>query len=234
MEPSKSYIPDLQLQSLTVDFIDNRLDKYHPAFATPPAQYDAALGSFIVVSTPQPETTMQSQQQPSVTPQAEEEDVLLPPRPLAEPARAMKFWDSIFVRAMDEFKSGLDEPKGRVKAGFSIRDKEDWTTVFDTLERAKQDYFKGAKIKSAFRRVYRTMADHLAPVFLDLTNLVPETGCMFVTPVMGSIQIILEVTLLSPDPFTENLRLQISFEIRQSRKPQKSEKRSRAHSMTSI
>ncbi|KAF8853903.1 hypothetical protein BDZ45DRAFT_62075 [Acephala macrosclerotiorum] len=191
MEPSKSYIPDLQLQSLAIDFIDKRLDKYHPAFATPPARYDPALGSFIAVSTPHLDnTTMESQQQPSTTPQTE--DVQLPPRPLAEPAKALKFWDSIFVRAMDQFKLGPKEPKGRVEAGFSIRDKKDWTAVFDILERAKQLYFKGAKITSAIRRVYRKMADHLAPVVLDLTNLVPETGCMFVTPVLGSVQIILE------------------------------------------
>ncbi|OBT53466.1 hypothetical protein VE04_05390 [Pseudogymnoascus sp. 24MN13] len=194
MEPSKSYIPDLQLQSLAVDFIDNRLDKYHPAFSTPPARYDPARGSFIAVVTPRPDTTMQSQQQQlSTTPRADH--VQLIPRPRAEPAKALKFWDSIFVRAMNKFTAGSDaakEPGGRVEAGFSIRDKKDWIAVFDTLQEAKQCYFDKKGIKGTIRGVYRAIADFGAPVMLDLTKLVPETGCLFVTPVVGSIQIVLE------------------------------------------
>ncbi|KFZ04780.1 hypothetical protein V501_08982 [Pseudogymnoascus sp. VKM F-4519 (FW-2642)] len=196
MEPSKSNIPDLQLQSLAVDFIDNRLDKYHPAFSTPPARYDPARGSFMPVLTSRPETTMQSQQQqqqPSTTPRAD--DVQLIPRPRAEPAKALKFWDSLFVRAMNKFTAGPDaakEPGGRAEAGYSIRDKKDWTAVFDTLQEAKQCYFERKGIKGTFRRVYRSIADFGAPVLLDVTKLVPETGCLFVTPVVGSIQIVLE------------------------------------------
>lgn len=227
MEPSKSYIPDLQLQSLAVDFIDNRLDKYHPAFSTPPARYDPASGSFIAVPTPQPDTTMQSQQQqPSTTPQVD--DVQLSPRPLAEPAKALKFWDSLFVRAMNKFTTGpkaAGEPDDRVKKGFSIRDKKNWTSVFDTLQKAKESYFQKKGIKGGFRTVYRAMADYGAPILLDATNLVPETGCMFVTPVVGSIQIVLEVTLLSPessmarDPvLTDNCSKLGSQESRRSQK----------------
>jgi hypothetical protein len=227
MEPSKSYIPDLQLQSLAVDFIDNRLDKYHPAFSTPPARYDSAQGSFIAVPTPQPDTTMQSQQQqPSTTPRAD--DVQLSPRPLAEPANALKFWDSLFVRAMNKFTAGpkaAKEPDGRVEAGFSIRDKKNWTAVFDTLQKAKHFYFQKKGIKGAVRRVYRAMADYGAPILLDLANLVPETGCMFVTPVVGSIQIVLEVTLLSLESsmprepaLTDNYSKSGSQESRRSQK----------------
>ena len=195
MEPSKSNIPDLDRQSLAVDFIDNRLDKYHPGFATPPARYDPALDSFIV-STPRPVDAMQSQQ-PSTTPQ--QGDVKLSPRQPAEPAAALRFWDHLFVRAMDQFKSASKEPKGRVEVGFSIRDKKDWTAVFDQLEKARDLYFKGKKVTSAIRGVYRKLADHVAPVALDLTKLAPNTDCMFVTPVVGSIQIILEVWTLSPE-----------------------------------
>ena len=155
---------------------------------------------------------MQSQQQqPSTTPRAD--DVQLSPRPLAEAANALKFWDSLFVRAMNKFTAGPKAAKeldGRVEAGFSIRDKKNWTAVFDTLQKAKQFYFQKKGIKGAVRRVYRAMADYGAPVLLDLTNLVPETGCMFVTPVVGSIQIVLEVTLLSPESsMPENLCSQI-------------------------
>ena len=200
MEPSKSYIPDLQLQSLAVDFIDNRLDKYHAAFSTPPARYDPVRASFVAVPKSQPDSTMQSQQQQQhpTTPPAD--DTQLSPRPRAEPAHALKFWDSLFVRAMHKFTAGpkaAKEPSGRVEAGYSIRDKTNWTAVFDTLQRAKQSYFEKKGIKGAVRRVYRAIADHGAPVVLDLTRLVPNTDCVFVTPVVGSIQIILEVALLS-------------------------------------
>lgn len=202
MEPSKSDIPDLQLQSLAVDFIDNRLDKYHPAFSTPPARYDPARGSFMPVLTPRPDTTMQSQQHQQLSTTPRPDDVQLIPRPPAEPAKALKFWDSLFVRAMNKFTAGpnaVKEPGGRAEAGYSIRDKKDWTAVFDTLQDAKQCYFQKKGIKGTFRRVYRSIADFGAPVLLDVTKLVPETGCLFVTPVVGAIQIVLEVTLLSPE-----------------------------------
>lgn len=201
MEPSKPRIPDLQVQSLAVDFIDNHLDKYHPAFSTPHARYDPAQGSFVAVPTPRlgsPPMQSPDKQQPSAMRQRD--DMTLSPRSLADPANALKFWDSLFVRAMKKFAVGpkaTKEPAGRAQAGFSIRDKTSWTAIFKTLQSAQESYFRTKGIKGAARIGYRAFADHAAPLLLDVTNLVPETGCVFVTPVVGSIQIVLEVTQLS-------------------------------------
>ena len=196
MERSKSNIPQLDLQSLAVDFIDNHLDKYHLGFASPPARYDPALDSFIVL-TPEGVPEMQSSQ-PSTT--LQQGNMLLPPRPAAQPVAALQFWDQLFTRAMDEFKLVCLEPKGRVEAGFSIRNKRNWTAVYDQLEKAKDHYFKGRRIESTFRRVFRSMADRAAPVALDLTKLVPDMSSIFISPVVGSIQIMLEVWTFPPEP----------------------------------
>ncbi|KAK0752938.1 hypothetical protein B0T18DRAFT_395663 [Schizothecium vesticola] len=200
MNPPESSIPNLQLQSLAVDFIDTRLHKYHPAFATPPARYDPALGGFVVVPSPplggaaagSAMTQDKVQEAELASPEISSENAGLTPRPLAEPAEALRFWDSIFFSAMHQFQLSTEEPKGRFEAGFSIRDAQDWTTVFDRLEAARKHYFGGANTKATFRRVYRHLADNTAPLFLSLTKLAPQTDCMFVTPVLGSIQIVLE------------------------------------------
>src|SRR5690606_24909529 len=66
------------------------------------------------------------------------------PRPLAEPAAALKFWDHLFDRAMDQFtfqRPAEPEPLLKLQVGcFRIRDKKDWTSVFDNLEAAKEQY----------------------------------------------------------------------------------------------
>ncbi|EXJ72273.1 uncharacterized protein A1O5_04777 [Cladophialophora psammophila CBS 110553] len=188
MEPAKSYIPDLDRQSLAVDFIENRLGKYHPGFATPPARYDPALDSFIIW-TPPVDVKMQLSQT-ATTPQ--QGDVQIFPRPPAKPVAALKFWDLLFARAMSQFKMASEEPKGRETAGFSIRDKTHWTAVFDQLEKARDVYFEGKKPTSTVRNVYRKLADRAAPVALDVTKLVPDMNSVFVTPVVASIRIILE------------------------------------------
>ncbi|OQV08649.1 hypothetical protein CLAIMM_12882 [Cladophialophora immunda] len=181
MEPAKAYIPELGRQSLAVDFIDNRLGKYHPGFATPPARYDPALDSFIISSPPA--DAMQSQQT-FATPQ--QGNVHIGPRPVPKPVAALQFWNFLFDRAMGEFKLASEEPKGREKAGFSIRDKTNWAAVFDQLEKAR-DFYSGKK-----RPSYRKLADHAAPVALDVIKLVPDMNSVFVTPVVASVRIILE------------------------------------------
>ncbi|KAK3987004.1 hypothetical protein QBC44DRAFT_352083 [Cladorrhinum sp. PSN332] len=204
-----SPIPNLRSQSLAVDFIDNRLDKYHPAFATPLARYDPALGGFVVVPSPREApaaapagntSAMGPKREgieltvslPRESGSVSGDNTRLSPRPLAEPTEALKFWDAIFAPAMHQFQASTREPNGRREAGFSIRDAHDWTAVFDQLDAAKEHYFAKAKIKGSVRYVYRKLADNMAPVLLSVTNLAPQTDCMFVTPVLGSIQIVLE------------------------------------------
>ncbi|RMJ07753.1 hypothetical protein CDV36_012649 [Fusarium kuroshium] len=116
MEPSRSLVPKIELQSPAVDFIDNRLPKYHPAFANRSTRYDSNLGRYVAAS----KVAMTISDAPEVTAPAADlgegipaVDMALPPRPLPSPIEAMKFWDAIFDDSMEKFKvivKGIDDP----------------------------------------------------------------------------------------------------------------------------
>lgn len=213
MASSHPSIPDLSLQLPAVDFIDNRLDKYHQGFVTPPAKYDPKTGDFFICE-PQfsnpvlpgwssaagatltaPPTLSLAPAISGAEPEpVAEDDFLIPPRPLAEPAAALKFWDSLFLRAMERFKQEHPiEPKALLDLGRGIRDKEDWTSVFDQLESAKQEYCSLEKgFEAEFRKVYRKFAQHAAQPLIGAVKFVLDVG-NYVTPVLGAVQILLEV-----------------------------------------
>ncbi|KAK0719490.1 hypothetical protein B0H67DRAFT_551839 [Lasiosphaeris hirsuta] len=186
MEPSSSYIPNLQLQSSAVDFIDTRAEQYHAAFAVPPSRYDPAVGGFVVYG-PSPNSAMTYPTQAAASPSPSDTSVTAndppPPRPLAEPASALRFWDSLFFQAMDQFASEHPiEPPALVKLNFRIRDQKDWSSVFDQLERAKQEYSNVEKgFKAGLRKVYRSIADKVQPL-IGVANLVPDVD--YITPII--------------------------------------------------
>lgn len=213
MERSNAQIPDLHVQSPTVDFIDNRLDKYHPAFSTPPSHYDPALRSFIVNDAeaevesaassvvaasqeqqPDTESTAVSRPEASLHPKTSS----LSPRPPPKPLETLEFWAAYFPLAMKQFTDKhTHEPEHLVKAGRRIRDKDDWAQVFDQLEATRNEYSQiDNKFKSGFRRVYRKFGDQAAEPLYRLTKLIPgggELGSAAVTPIVGCVQIVLEV-----------------------------------------
>lgn len=200
MDLSRRYIPDLHRQSPAIDFIENRLDAYHPAFGTPPSQYDPDLDLFIV-NDPQPRResppvfgTMRSIQTATPPPLLSAAEVERPvPRPLAEPSEVLKFWDSLFEPAMMKFtRRHTFEPLEITEKKRGIRDKRDWTGVFDQLDAVKQEYSQVDKgFKARYRKVYRKFADHIAPSLLGVVDLVPNNE--YVSPVLGVVQVLLEV-----------------------------------------
>ncbi|XEV04922.1 hypothetical protein FSHL1_010209 [Fusarium sambucinum] len=198
MEPSTSHVPRISLQPPEVDFIDNHLDSRHPAFATPPSRYSPNHGAYMIcdplgqsqsLTRPESNRDLISQSNPS-TPR----NVQIPSRPLAaEPMEALKFWDSLFHRAMNQLKENHPTEPGS-KQEFSIRDKTDCTSVFDQLENAKESYCKKDRsFKAKLTRIYRKVTDNAAEPLLGVSKFVPNID--YVTPILGAVQILLEAAI---------------------------------------
>ncbi|KAJ4325079.1 hypothetical protein N0V84_003622 [Fusarium piperis] len=203
MEPSRPSIPNLSLQPPAVDFIENHLDEYHPAFGTPTSRYDPELDRFIICDQlPPPSTASMSSTQAAADATG---TYTFSPRPLAEPTAALKFWDSMFDRSKEQFKAAHPkEPKEIVDKGRSIRSQSDWTAVFDQLEAAKQGYCNVDKgFQAGFREVYRKFSEHVANPVLGATKFVPNVD--YVTPVLGAVQILLEAIKTASKVRTEIL-----------------------------
>ncbi|EWZ29498.1 hypothetical protein FOZG_16870 [Fusarium oxysporum Fo47] len=198
MESSCSYVPTINLQPPAVDFIDNHLDSPHTACTTPPSRYSARQGAYIIceplhssqkLTAPVSPTGLAAQSCLS-TPR----NVQIPSRQLVDqPMVALKFWDSLFHRAMSQLKENHPtEPD--LKQGFGIRDKTDCTAVFDQLEKAKETYSKKDKSFTAkFTRVYRKFVDNAAEPLLGASKFVPNID--YVTPILGAVQILLEAAI---------------------------------------
>ncbi|RGP60189.1 hypothetical protein FSPOR_10778 [Fusarium sporotrichioides] len=198
MEPSASHVPRISLQPPEVDFIDIHLDSRHPAFATPPARYSPSHGVYIICEPLDPSQSLTgpesswdpTAQSNSSTPR----NAQIPSRPLAaERMVALKFWDNLFHRAMNQLVE--NHPTGpNSKPEFSIRDKDDCTAVFDQLENAKESYCKKDKsFKSRSIRIYRKVTDNAAEPLLGASKFVPNID--YVTPVLGAVQILLEAAI---------------------------------------
>lgn len=207
-------IPKLQLQSPAVDFIENSLDKYHPAFTTPPSRYDPHLRGFIIQEPSNlsetepvsatavaihdghhsPESSLAASTQPNSVLGTH---VKVSPRPLPR-VDALEFWDTLFPQAMTHLvKAHPHEPAHLGKSEWKIRDKTNLTDVFDQVEAARNYCSKvDNKFKAGFRKVYRKFGEHAAEPLSRVSKLVPaggDMGSLAVTPIIGCVQILLEV-----------------------------------------
>lgn len=213
MDQSQNRLPNLQLQSPAVDFIENSLDKYHPAFSTPPSQYDPHIGGFVIQNprygTLKAVTGELSSRDYSHVPYSAlattDDSTLEPegrlritPRPMPKRTNAIEFWDSLFPKAMARFiESHPREPEHLLKLGRGIRDKTNWSQVLTQVTTAKVDCQKDDnKVKAKVRNWNRNFGEHIAEPLARVTKLVPgggDLGTVAVTPIVGCVQILLEV-----------------------------------------
>lgn len=204
MERPHTLIPEMDQQSPAVDFIENSLDNYHPAFSTPPSRYDPSSGGFVIVPPPAGDGaaayTIQtaSATASEVCNASQVVNTTISPRPIYQPLQALELWDSLFSRAMTQLNQlHPKEPDHLLKYGQRIRDKTDWTQVFDQIEKSKNEYSNvDNKLKAGFRKVYRKFGDHAAEPLNRFTKVVPgggDLGSVAVTPIIGCVQILLEV-----------------------------------------
>ncbi|KAF7944858.1 uncharacterized protein EAE97_005491 [Botrytis byssoidea] len=176
MANNKNRVPSLRLQPLSVDFIDDRLSQYHPAFKNPSSHFDPVSGKFYVdkvyiqsMSTPGNlglPVLMASNQSKNVG--------------KIDPQRSMLQQD-LFPEMMKSFKNEYDkEPKGRCYIKYTNRSQMDWDGVLRILivaQDARGDAQPGAagKVKKFAGKLnaHSTKVKKLVPLIRSNTYTSP-------------------------------------------------------------
>lgn len=176
----------IQLSSLAVDYIDNRLQIYHPAFIRAPTHYSLEQERYVASSRPEAMSihrkfslTAKSRNMPRLSCSDDEECATSPPL-------------CTFADVLQRFKTDYpNEPKGRCEKGCSIRSNSSWEEVLNVLQSATQAYLSKTGIKGKVRMAARFIGDKAEPV-QRLTALVPEID-HYTRPVVGTLKIVLDV-----------------------------------------
>lgn len=184
-------IPALTIRAPTIDFIDQRLPKHHPVFASQSVQYDPMSKQYV----PADQALVANTNNSLVTPPASNVSFSsngLPQRPEWTEINAMNFWNGIFPESMAKFRN-TDEPKGRSRTLYHIRDKTDWDTVYDTLESARTKYKSSGGSVGWIRKVRRKAADNITPGVQAAkigSKVVPQDK--IATPVLGAVEVLFD------------------------------------------
>ncbi|KAI1388579.1 uncharacterized protein F4822DRAFT_250501 [Hypoxylon trugodes] len=210
MEAHMTSIQDLGQRPLAVDFLDNHLQEYHPAFKDLPIRFDTVAQRYV----PIPQVSVMHLNSGGHSAKAPNAEATPPARPVAGEVDSMSFWDRIFPKAMEKFKKDYPkEPDGREKHGYSMR-KENWREVNTQLSKARSVYEGGTGrlgfIKSGARRILK----NLQPTVKQGIKVVPEMD--IVSPVLGAVEILLDAVKQAADVrdsvFAKLDTLQQSFE----------------------
>ncbi|EMD86518.1 hypothetical protein COCC4DRAFT_115804, partial [Bipolaris maydis ATCC 48331] len=184
-------IPTLSKRAPTIDFIDMRLSKYHPAFSSQSVRYDPMSRHYVPAS----QVLVANMNNSLATPPASNAQPSgngLPQRPEWTDTSAMKFWNEVFPDAMIKLKS-MKEPKGRPETLYHIRDKPNWDAIYHTLESARAEYQKSGNPVSWMRNMRRKAADNITPG-VEVTKIasksVPQDP--IATPVIGAVGVVLD------------------------------------------
>ncbi|KAL7946924.1 hypothetical protein V8C42DRAFT_319187 [Trichoderma barbatum] len=186
---SNDQLSDRSSRPAAVDFIDNRLPKHHPAFINSSSHYDAVDGKYIPNT--QVMVSAGNTSDVSVHDSSAPLDYGIPsPRPNWTNIEALKSWNNLFPAALNRLISTSQEPSGRAKTEYSIRQgKNDWNAVYDTLENARAKYEQSNRITGLLRKT----SENIAPVTQILkvaSNIDP--GNPYSTPILGAVSIFLD------------------------------------------
>lgn len=187
------FTPQISRQPATVDYIDNQLPKHHAMFANPPLRFDVVSEQFV----PKPQHMMPEKPEVGAVVLSDDSDDALnyygiPPRPAHTNLNAMELWKRTMPQALAKFRE-TSAPEGR-DAAYSIRDKDDWDAIYDTLESAQKKYTSDEGKSGTVRRLRRKMADKagvLGEMPKTVSKIVPSNP--YSTPVLCAVELIFDV-----------------------------------------
>lgn len=152
-----------------VDSIDNRLSDFHPAShaSSDMTRYDAASSKYVPLGDP---------------------------RQLPPAVEAMKFWDNLFPEAVSQLKEKHPAPSVEKRSydghSYLIRNKANWSEVYDELQAAKIVY-DGRGSVGRVKKGLRVFVDKVKLV-RPVTAILPSSE--YLSPVLGALQIIMDVS----------------------------------------
>lgn len=172
-------VPALQDQTPEVDFIDNRLPTYDPAFDGSPSAFDSVSNRYVPRVLP---SSILGLVPPSAQAQAA---VIIPDTKLS-----MKFWDNLFPNAMGQLVKTVPEPRNLSKSG-GIRTATSWKEICDRLHASKDTYTGEEGMSGMFRKGRRKVADNLSQPAAHIAKMVPDID-PWVTPVVGTVGLLVQ------------------------------------------
>jgi hypothetical protein len=195
--------PTFSVQPPAVDFIENQLGEYHPAFEPSMVHYDAALGQFVAHV---PINTAMTQSHVGQTLAIPVATAPAPARPEQGPIAHMEFWDRIFPQAMERLNSEdpipTSKPPRKYDLEWSIRHMTHWEDVQDKLDKARRAYeFDDSGVPSnggwkgkggRFRRKMRSFMDTHHVTAQQAMQVVPDVE--IASPIIGMINLMLDVS----------------------------------------
>lgn len=212
-------------RSAAVDFVDTRLPRYHPVFVDPGDTYNNFPDHLVVRAQAQtaspdaiigpldrrsrsataPVHVSRAQELPGKSLELPSPGILpTPERPLPPDVEAMKFWKSIWPKAMARLNETKEAP-GRQEKGFSIRKAEAWKDVDQALIRAREEYdyvgLKGSWRRKVFGKIKkrgRDLGENVAGPVKQIIKVVPNHD--IATPVLGAVNLLMNVRSSVPQP----------------------------------
>ncbi|KFA78914.1 hypothetical protein S40288_11393 [Stachybotrys chartarum IBT 40288] len=187
-----SPLPSFTLQTPAVDFMENRLEQYHPAFNPRHVRYDLLQAQFVAKMPPRTdELSLQGGHPSTPVPSGV---IFSSPRLPRSPSGAvseMAFWEDIFPRAMESLRNDAASERIRDPA-WQIRHLSTWSDVQARLDTARQkyDFHYGPKHIGKFRRWVRGGLDKHAITLTQATRVIPEMA--ITKPVIGAIRLVLD------------------------------------------
>ncbi|KAJ2989594.1 hypothetical protein NUW58_g3394 [Xylaria curta] len=186
--PPNGSAPTFVLHTPAVDFIENRMSYYHPAFDIGGFRYSPTQSQFVPLKDPTATTYAPN---PSTMAARPTGPILPQPRSNPSSINDMGFWAEVFPEAMKRLNQEPLSYSGPYSSQWGIRHLSVWPDVQAKLDmaRKKYDYFNSQHV-GKFRRKLRQVLDDVAGPLQEGINLVPNID--IVSPIVGVIDLLLD------------------------------------------
>jgi hypothetical protein len=184
--PTNGVPPPIQLWTPAVDFVENRMWQYHPAYNAQNHRYDPIQAQFVAL-----EAGLSASSSNLL---ATNVPAYSQPRPAPGNVHDMDLWAVVFPGAMSELNTTPAPKQGDLQK-WGIRTCSDWPEVQRKLEMARRDYdhLHGQKHVGKFRRKMRDVMDKSSIPLQQIVKGVPSVDAA--SPIVSVANVLLDVSV---------------------------------------